>query len=139
MSLFRRHEGELLDHVHGIRDGARVMLAWDVRGAAPVKVRILRSAIADAEGPDDENLLPMGQTVVYEGTATELRDDDLLDSAPCYYYTVFALDPEGEWRLQTHADLTTPCEWHWSREEGTDSGPSLARLTAMWGEEPSAR
>jgi hypothetical protein len=126
-----RKKSEIIDHVHGLRWGSTVMMAWDTADGSPVPVRVLRSPVDSAEGPDDADILRLRQTVVGEGAITELRDDDTLESAEWYVYTLFAKDPEGAWHEQHVVRLKSATEWHWSRDEESGPGPSFERLTEM--------
>lgn len=124
-------KSEIIDHVHGLRWGSTVLIAWDTHDGSPVEVRILRSPIDSAEGPDDADILRLRQTVVYEGSLAEMRDDDTLESAEWYVYTLFARDPGGVWHEQHVVRLKEATEWHWSRDEAAGPGPSLERLAEM--------
>jgi hypothetical protein len=126
-----RHEGELLDQVHAAHCGKVVVMAWDARDAGSAKVRVLRSARDYAEGPNDVELLPMDQTLVYEGTAGDLTDDGILPSADSYFYTIYGQTPDGAWHEQLHAELAPGAELHWSRDEAAEPGPSLGRLAEL--------
>ena len=131
MSHSSRKKSEIIDHVHGLRWGSTVLIAWDAHEASPVQVRVLRSPIDSAEGPDDADILRLRQTLMCEGALTEMRDDDTLESAEWYVYTIFAQDSEGAWHEQHVVRLKAATEWHWSRDEEAGPGPSLERLTEM--------
>jgi hypothetical protein len=126
-----KHKGELLEQVHAVHCGTVVVMAWDVRDAEWAKVRILRSVMGPAEGPDDAELPAMQQTAVCDGVAAELRDDDINPTAESYFYTIFVEGPDGAWHDQIHFELAPQAEIHWSRDEKAAPGPSAARVAAL--------
>jgi hypothetical protein len=138
MSRSSHNEAQIVDQVHALRLGVTVMMAWDASGAAPAHVRVLRSPNDSASGADDADLLRLEQTLVYEGDVTEMRDDDTIDSAPVYYYTLFARDDKGRWHEQVAVGLKPATEVHWSRDEAAAPGPSAARLAEMQQSLPGA-
>lgn len=138
MSRSSHDAARIIDHVHGLRLGATVLMAWDTGDGAPATVRILRSPADSASGADDFKLLRFEQTLVYEGDLTELRDDDTIESAPRLYYTVFARDAEGVWQEQMTAVLEPATEVHWARDEAGPAGPAAGRLAALRASLPGA-
>jgi hypothetical protein len=130
MSRTSRTKSQIVEQVHGLRLGTTALLAWDAAGE-PAWVRVLRSPNDSASGADDADLLRLEQTLVYEGDLGELRDDDTIESAPCYYYTLFARDADDRWHEQVAVGLKPATEVHWSRDEESGPGPSAARLAEM--------
>jgi hypothetical protein len=131
MKQSAHHPKRIVDHVHAIRLGPTVLMAWDVSGDAPAWVRILRSPADSASGVDDYQLARFEQTLVYEGDLTEVRDDDTIASAPRYYYTVFARDAEGVWHEQVDVVLQPSTETHWARDEEIAPGPAAERFAEL--------
>jgi len=131
MSHSKRKKSEIIDHVNGLRLGTTVLIAWDTYDGSPAQVRVLRSPVDSAEGPNDADILRLRQTLICEGALTEMRDNDILQSAEWYVYTIFAQDAHGAWHEQQAVRLKQATEWHWSRDEEAEPGPSLARLAEM--------
>ena len=75
-----------------------VLFGWDYPGATLLEVRVVRSTEAFASDSDDP-ARPVGQRIVFQGTAGSFRDADVVDGER-YFYTVFARRSDDlEWTL----------------------------------------
>jgi hypothetical protein len=75
-----------------------VLFGWDYPGSTLLEVRVVRSSEAFASDSDDP-ARPVGQRIVFQGSAGSFRDTDVVDGGR-YFYTVFARRPEDlEWTL----------------------------------------
>jgi hypothetical protein len=75
-----------------------VLFVWDYPGATLLEVRVVRSTEAFASDSDDP-ARPVGQRIVFQGSAGSFRDAEVVDGGR-YFYTVFARRPDDlEWTL----------------------------------------
>jgi hypothetical protein len=108
--LFGDRNEPHLTHFIADRQGGAVVLAWDVRNAAALSWRVLRSehdfaAAADAPAGSD-------QTLVSEGAQCGARDEKI-DELTTYYYTVFARDTQGVWHRQVKVKVKPDERLRW--------------------------
>jgi len=107
--LFGHISGPHLAHFHATCETDQAELSWEVRNSREVRWRVLRSEREFAT--DASGLVGSGQSVVMEGTDTNLVDRVV--EGTTYYYTVFAEDEHGAWHRQVKVKLQSHDHLSW--------------------------
>jgi len=114
--------GHLLEEFHASRGEEWVVLKWRAHESL-THWRILRSESGFAESVDDAAKPDSDQTLVYEGSAPEFEESGLIGGVD-YYYTVFGLNPDGEWVGQAEVRIKPKAKHEWVRHEAVDADES---------------